>query len=152
MKIKCMSHVAVSTSDLGRQKAFYESLGFEEVFNFRWLAGDRKADAISQLEGTSGEVVWLKLGGMCVELVGYRTPQGEKPQLARRVCDHGISHICLQVEDLAAVYAELAARGVPFHCPPQDFGGVRATYGRDPDGNVIEFIELPAGSPLDMSC
>jgi hypothetical protein len=29
-----------------------------------------------------------------------------------------------------------------FNCPPQDLsGGVRATYGRDPDGNVVELQE-----------
>jgi hypothetical protein len=30
-----------------------------------------------------------------------------------------------------------------FHCPPQDLGdGIRTTYGRDPDGNVIELQEV----------
>jgi len=29
-----------------------------------------------------------------------------------------------------------------FHCPPQDVGDLRATYGRDPDGNVVELLEV----------
>ncbi|MEA2273189.1 MAG: hypothetical protein QOI98_1897 [Solirubrobacteraceae bacterium] len=30
-----------------------------------------------------------------------------------------------------------------FHAPPQDLGGgVRTTYGRDPDGNVVELQQL----------
>jgi hypothetical protein len=30
-----------------------------------------------------------------------------------------------------------------FHCPPQAAGkGIRATYGRDPDGNVVELLEV----------
>jgi hypothetical protein len=28
-----------------------------------------------------------------------------------------------------------------FHCPPQNLGESRVTYGRDPDGNVIELLE-----------
>ena len=33
-----------------------------------------------------------------------------------------------------------------FHCAPQDLGaGVRTTYGRDPDGNVVELQQpVPA--------
>jgi len=39
-----------------------------------------------------------------------------------------------------------------FHCPPQDLGpGMRTTYGRDPDGNVIELQELGAAdSPIAL--
>ena len=31
-----------------------------------------------------------------------------------------------------------------FHCPPPSFGRspLRSTYGRDPDGNVIELQEI----------
>jgi hypothetical protein len=36
--------------------------------------------------------------------------------------------------------------GAVFHCPPQDFGGaVKATYGRDPDGNVFELQQIITG-------
>jgi len=39
-----------------------------------------------------------------------------------------------------------------FHCPPQELGmDVRTTYGRDPDGNVIELQEvLSAASPIAL--
>jgi hypothetical protein len=38
-----------------------------------------------------------------------------------------------------------------FHCPPQNLGGARTTYGRDPDGNVVELQEItdPA-SPMAL--
>ena len=32
--------------------------------------------------------------------------------------------------------------GVEFHAPPQDFGQVKATYGRDCDGNIFEIQEI----------
>jgi catechol 2,3-dioxygenase-like lactoylglutathione lyase family enzyme len=63
------------------------------------------------------------------------------------VCDHGITHLCLDVDDLDADYKRLLGAGVTFHSPPQDLGaGVRTCYGRDPDGNVVELQQL---SPLD---
>jgi len=38
----------------------------------------------------------------------------------------------------------LQAAGVVFNCPPPKFPGssIRATYGRDPDGNVIELQQI----------
>ena len=36
----------------------------------------------------------------------------------------------------------------PFHAPPQDFGpDLRATYGRDLDGNVFELVENTRPEP-----
>ena len=42
------------------------------------------------------------------------------------------------------VYNDLVSKGVKFHCPPKDFGSVKATYGRDIDGNVFEIQEIIA--------
>ena len=59
------------------------------------------------------------------------------------MCDHGITHLCLQVEDIDGEYERLKAAGMTFHCAPQKAGkGLRATYGRDPDGNVVELLEV----------
>lgn len=69
----------------------------------------------------------------------------EQPfQTAKRpVCDHGITHFCLQVKDVRGEYARLKAAGILFHCPPQEFAGEAVvTYGRDPDGNVFELLQL----------
>ena len=46
--------------------------------------------------------------------------------------------------DIDAEYERLKAGGVKFNCPPPKFEGgpIRATYGRDPDGNVIEIQEI----------
>jgi predicted enzyme related to lactoylglutathione lyase len=59
------------------------------------------------------------------------------------VCDHGITHVCVDVDDLDADHERLSSAGMSFHAPPQDLGGgVRTTCGRDPDGNVVELPEL----------
>jgi predicted enzyme related to lactoylglutathione lyase len=48
------------------------------------------------------------------------------------------------VEDIERVYRQAKASGARFHCAPLDFGGeARATYGRDPDGNIFELWENP---------
>jgi uncharacterized glyoxalase superfamily protein PhnB len=52
----------------------------------------------------------------------------------------------LSVDDVDAVHARLAAAGVAFSRPPEreDWGGRVATFA-DPDGNVIQLFQLPAG-------
>ena len=77
------------------------------------------------------------------ELFQYATPQPHPSDSNRPVCDHGITHLCLQVTDIDAEYARLKAAGMRFHCPPQEYtSGLWATYGRDPDGNVVELLEV----------
>ena len=39
-------------------------------------------------------------------------------------------------------YNRLLDNGVAFHSAPKDFGQVKATYGRDCDGNIFEIQEI----------
>ena len=136
-------HTAISNSDIERSLQFYRDLlGFKEVFSSKWDIGTETTDKIVGLKDSSARVVMLRAGNACVELFQYATPEPKPGDMNRPVCDHGITHLCLQVADIDAEYARLKAAGMRFHCPPQDIGGLRATYGRDPDGNVVELLEV----------
>ena len=145
-----INHVAISTADIERLAAFYcDLLGFEEVFKLNWEVGNRALDSITGLRDSSARIVMLRNGNACLELFEYHTPTPRPGQIDRPVCDHGITHLCLQVSDIEQEYARLHAAGMVFHCPPDTVGGgIWATYGRDPDGNVVELLEAPAGSAL----
>ena len=142
--IRGIHHAAISTGDLQRALAFYRDLlGFETVFEFAWPAGSELLDGITGLEGSSAQAVMLRAGNAFIELFQYASPPPKPGDPHRPVCDHGITHICLDVTDLDAEYERLRAAGMRFHCPPQDLGGEsKVTYGRDPDGNVIELQEI----------
>jgi catechol 2,3-dioxygenase-like lactoylglutathione lyase family enzyme len=136
-------HTAISTSNIERSLQFYRDLlGFKEVFSSKWDIGTETTDKIVGLKDSSARVVMLRAGNACVELFQYATPEPKPGNMNRPVCDHGITHLCLQVADIDAEYTRLKAAGMRFHCPPQDVGGLRATYGRDPDGNVVELLEV----------
>jgi catechol 2,3-dioxygenase-like lactoylglutathione lyase family enzyme len=66
----------------------------------------------------------------------------------------GWNHLALEVENLDQAYAELTARGVSFHVPPEDFPpenpSMRIAFFTDPDGNVLELIQ-PLGSRYPTS-
>lgn len=142
--IKAIHHVALSTANLERLQAFYCGLmGFTELSRATWKGNQHKIDLVMALPGTAATTVMLQLGATCVELFQFEAPPQPVPAEGDRpVHKHGITHLCFDVDDVEAEYQRLLAAGVRFHTPPQDFGTARATYGRDPDGNVFELQQL----------
>lgn len=98
-------------------------------------------DRITALGATRGRSVMLRLGELRLELFEFARPTPRTMDPLRPVCDHGISHFCIEVSDLQVEYERLSSQGVKFHCVPQSFGAALATYARDPDGNVFELLE-----------
>jgi glyoxylase I family protein len=143
--IRGVHHVAVSTGDLDRLVAFYTGLfGFEVVMSTEW--SDRPViDEIVGLEGSSARQAMLRSGNAYLEIFEYRSPRGRRPGLNdRTAADHGYTHFCIDVTDIDAEYERLVAAGMTFHCAPPQLGAgmIRATYGRDPDGNIVELQEI----------
>jgi catechol 2,3-dioxygenase-like lactoylglutathione lyase family enzyme len=145
--IRGIHHVAVATGDLDRLKAFYcDMLHFEVMSEGGWEPGSPLVDDIVGLPGSSARTATLRAGNLYVEMFQYLTPEG-RPSPNRPVSDHGYTHFCLDVVDIDAEYERLSAAGMTFHAPPAPAsslggGALRATYGRDPDGNVIELQEI----------
>jgi len=138
--IRRVHHIAISTPDLGRLVSFYRDVfGFEVIEEFAWQKGDQAADQVVGLKDSSAKAVMLKGGDFHMEIFEFQSPPPKKLDPDRPVCDHGLTHFSFEVTDVQAVYDRLKKAGMRFHCPPEklgDFG--TATYGRDPDGNVIE--------------
>ena len=151
--INGLHHVAIATNDVDRMLEFYRDLlGLEVVVDYAWEPGNEVADQITALEDSSARHIMLRAGNAYFEIFQYRSPRPTGGDPARRVCDPGITHLCLDVTDLDTEYERLRAAGMTFHCPPQDVGaGIRTTYGRDPDGNVLELQQVPSsGHPIAL--
>jgi catechol 2,3-dioxygenase-like lactoylglutathione lyase family enzyme len=138
--IRRVHHIAISTPDLDRLVSFYRDVfGFEVVEEFDWEKGYQAADRVTGLKGSAARAVMLKGGGFHMELFEFQSPPPKSLDPDRPVCDHGLTHFSFEVSDVQAVYARLKKAGMYFHCPPEKLGDLgTATYGRDPDGNVIE--------------
>ena len=143
-----LDHVGISTGDVDRLSAFYRDvLGFTDVFATEWGQGHRTSDAVVGLKDSAARVMVLKSGAVVLEFFEYSSPTPKPGDPRRPACDHGVTHICLRVDDIDAEYARLCAAGMTFHCPPQNVGGgMRATYGRDPDGNIVEIVDTALAS------
>ncbi len=143
--IRGIHHVAISTPDLERIVGFYtDVIGAEVVYEGGWEAGSEVIDTIVGLQKSHAKQAMLRLGNAYLEFFEYVTPAGSPKDPNYGVNDHGYTHFCLDVQDIDAEYRRLQAAGVVFNCPPPDFpgGAIRATYGRDPDGNVIELQQI----------
>ena len=144
MTIRGVHHVAVATRDMEPMLMFYRDvLGFQVVADYRWAPGNSVADAVTGLADCAARHVMFVMGNAYVELFQFESPLPAAGDPCRRVCDPGFTHFALDVTDIDAEYARLVAAGMLFHTRPRTvFDGVRATYGRDPDGNVIELQEV----------
>ena len=143
--IRGIHHVAISTPNLERIVDFYRDvIGAEVVYEGGWEAGSEVIDSIVGLKNSHAKQAMLRLGNAYLEFFEYVTPAGETKDPAYGVNNHGYSHFCLDVKNIDAEYERLKEHGVAFNCPPPDFpgGAIRATYGRDPDGNVIELQQI----------
>lgn len=127
-----LHHAGVVVSDLPVSLAFYA-----EMFG-----------AVPTLRVDLPEVslAMLDLANTKVELLAYREP-GRRDGVPA-ASDLGAGHIALHLDDVAAAYAALRARGVPFLGPPERVPegpseGYVITFCLDPDGNRIELIQEP---------
>jgi len=137
-------HVGISVSDLDISIVFYkEMLGMELVGPIVHFDGPQFG-LIMALENPAGRVAFMRNGDFQLELFEFARPQPAAKDPNYPVADRGISHFCVNVTDVAATYERLLAAGVRFHCPVLQFpDGAKATYARDPDGNVFELLEAP---------
>ena len=143
-----LHHAALSVPDLERALEFYSGrLGFEPVMRAEIPPRVEAMARAFGIDDSGCRVAMLKKGNSCIELFEFQaedTPAGD-PQ--RPVNQHGITHICLAVDDYASDYEELEEAGVQFNGPPMGAAPNRWAYGRDPFGNVIELLEHAPDSP-----
>lgn len=138
-------HVAVVTEDLERLVAFYvDHFGGRVLNRFSWSEDDGEMAKRFGLKESAGHLAMVGFEGARIEIFEFRTPSNLRRDAHRSVAKPGFAHICFQVDDAEAEYDRLIKAGMEFHAPPLKMaaGGV-FTYGRDPDGNVVEILQPP---------
>jgi catechol 2,3-dioxygenase-like lactoylglutathione lyase family enzyme len=137
-------HAGFAVEDLSEAIAFLAHFGF--------TAGDRMAvaggslDRGNGLQGRAAEIVFLEGPGGVLELLRW-TGQDARPPRAPAPDEPGAAHVCLQVDDIAAAHAALAADGLDVVCEPQEETsvGLAWMFVRGPGGLRVELMAPIAG-------
>ena len=146
-------HININVSNLDTSISFYEKLGFRQLIpGVPYLGISRDADAEIPVEqskalgvpsGTTARACIMQLddGFPKLDLTEYAK---DSPQAPAVNDDLGIVRLCLGSENLVQDYEQLRDAGVEFLSEPTEGVGGRADIAicRDPDGTLIELIEL----------
>lgn len=148
MGVRGLHHIGITVPDIAAAERFYTAaFGLKKILNESW-EGSETADQVLGLEGTAARGVNLWAGNVVIELFEFTSPEGSRQDSDHNVNDHGLSHLCFQVEDLNESLARLSALGMTFRSQPIGDDSGWFVYGRDPWGNVIELIQpIDGGVP-----
>ena len=146
-------HGGVTVADMDRSLAFYRD-GLALEIEFDRILDAPYLKAVLALPFQEIRCVYLRLpGGGFVELLEYRGI--ERMSAASRPCDPGGGHLCLYVDDVAAVHRRLVGLGFPARSPDivditaGPNAGARSCYVPDPDGYAVELFQRPAATSVD---
>lgn len=130
--IKGIAHVAYEVVDMEKTLAFYcEKLGLKKVFSIPDENGNPWIEYVKVAEGQFIEFFYAK--GPSSGNSSYK-------------------HLCLEVDDIHAIAAQMQAAGVPLRVAPQQGKDQNwQCWVNDPDGNPIEFMQIDPASPQAKS-
>ena len=146
--VKAMDHVAIMVSDLERAYHFYHDLlGMEK----REYYEEKHIEGVSEVLGLSGVQMKIYImsspsnPGVTLHVTALDHP--ESPTGRPEIHHVPSTHICFTVDDIEATYESLKARSVEFVSPPVHYpaqaGGWGICFVYDPDGNLLELVEVP---------
>ena len=144
--IKGFHHISLSVENVDKSIAFYR-----DYFGCELLPGGgmRSGKEVSEGVGVpNAELKNFKLrapnSDVIIELIEYVSVKG-KPLAPHHISDFHIAHTCFIVDDLDKTHELLGAKDVKFLSPPVVVAqtGAKFNYAYDPDGNMIELVQLP---------
>jgi lactoylglutathione lyase len=123
-----IGHVAINVADLGKSLDFYSNtLGFDEMMR---INHDNGQPWLVYLRVTDDQFIEI-------------FPEAETARAPESWHANGMTHLCLMVDDLDAVVAQLKAKGVTMLIEPKaGVDGNSQAWLLDPDGNRIELMQM----------
>ena len=142
-------HVSLATPNLKRLIAFYSVL-FDEPDPRAYISDTGYAregtDGVSGLPGSKLNMAWFQVRNLELEMFQYVSHPTELPKTPRPVDAIGYNMIVFDVDDINAAVTKLKDAGGTVVTEPQIMDGGSIVFGRDPDGNLLGFQNVPNDS------
>jgi catechol 2,3-dioxygenase-like lactoylglutathione lyase family enzyme len=145
-------HTVVNCRDLDESVAFYRLLGFEVLNDRRAVKWPDFVAGIFGLTRAQGRGVLMVLpadpDGPMIDLIEWLEPRAEFPD--RTQAATAVPRIiAFRTRNVHQAHRELSAKGVRFtrdvYTPKEALGIVGTACCYDPNGNIVEMIELEPG-------
>jgi catechol 2,3-dioxygenase-like lactoylglutathione lyase family enzyme len=144
-------HTVINVRDLDESLAFYKLLGWEVLNDRRDVDWPDFVPTLFGMKRAKGRGVLMNLpadpDGPMLDLIQWIEPQAEFPTVP--FSDHTVPRIiAFRTKNVHAAYAALQAKGVRFTremFSHAELGVVGSCFCYDPNGNIIELIELNPG-------
>lgn len=145
-------HTVVNCRDLDESVAFYELLGFKVLNDRRNVDWPQFVSGIFGLTRAKGRGVLMVLpedpDGPMVDLIQWLEPAADFPDPAK--APQTVPRIiAFRTRNVQRAYETLQAAGVAFtqapYTPSEPLGLIATACCYDPNGNIVELIELEAG-------
>ncbi len=133
---------------------YHEAFGFEDIgFGGGW-SDNAQIDEIVGVANSAARSLMLCANNAYLELFQYSAPAPDDGAAPLPPYQHGYTHFCVDVTDIESEVERLRGVGMTFdrpHGPGKavDVGIVKAIYGKDPEGNLIELQETLPGCEFD---
>ena len=145
-------HTVVNCRDLDESVAFYRLIGFEVLNDRRAVKWPEFVAGIFGLARAQGRGVLMVLpgdpDGPMIDLIEWLEPKAEFPDPAR-AAGAVPRIIAFRTRNVHEAHRELSAKGVRFtrdvYTPQEALGIIGTACCYDPNGNIIEMIELEPG-------
>jgi len=152
-KLKHFYHTIINCRDIDESVLFYEMLGFEIVSDRRnavWPDGGGEAFALIPNPKGRGVLMILPSDpeGPMIDLIQWLEPKADFPDYPTHAPTRIPRVLAFRTENVQEAHRQLAAKGVKFTtAKPTSIGAgiLGCSVAYDPNGNLIEMIELEPG-------
>ncbi len=147
-----MAHTAVCVPDVEEAVRWYQDvLGLEVLSPPYLMEGEDIARDLGELvpdPAVKAAIVGVRGDSdRVLEVIEYPRSTGRPRPADPSITDHGLTHVGLVCDDIAATRAELEVRGVQFLTREiARIAGLRTTWLRDPYGVVFILLEKRDGA------